>query len=35
LVIREVIRHHEAVPRATTERISRNELPILGLRSIT
>ena len=34
LIIREVIRQHEAVPRATTERISRNELPILGLRSI-
>jgi chorismate mutase len=25
LVIREVIRHHEAVPRATTENISRDE----------
>ena len=33
-IVKEVIRHHEAVPRATTERISRNELPILGLRSI-
>ena len=35
LVVREVIRHHELVPRATTESISQSEMNLAGLAAST